>query len=164
MSKILIVDSSTIIALERADLIKFLGRLNYKLIIPQSVEEEIKNKNTLKFFNTQELKGRTLKYSKSLEQLNIGKGESQCCALANKLKLKFIICDDRKFIRQKFLLGSRQMQNISVLGFSFFLHVFHKKGLIKNVWEHFDKIIKLNNWERSEVLIANYTFLKDMGY
>lgn len=112
----------------------------------------------------QELKGRTLKYSKSLEHLNIGKGESQCCALANKLKLEFIICDDRKFIRQRFFLNDKNVQKIKVLGFSFFLHLFHKKKLIKNVWEYFDEIIKLNNWERSEVLIANHTFLKEMGY
>ena len=124
-----------------------------------------------------------MKLSKSLEYLNISKGEAQCCALANKLKLGFIICDDGKFIRQKFFSDNKQLQNIKVLGFSFFLHIFYmsvnrkaisehaqkslifdKKGLIKNVWEYFDKIIELNNWERSEVLVANYTFLKEMGY
>ena len=158
------VDSSTLIALERADLIKFLKKISYNAVIPKAVKEEINNEQILKFLKVQELKGRTLKYSKSLEHLNIGKGEAQCCALANKLKLKFIICDDIKFVRQRFFLNNKRIQNIKVLGFSFFLHLFYKKRLIKNVWEYFDEIIKLNNWERSEVLVANYTFLKEMGY
>lgn len=164
MLKGLVVDSSTLIALERAGLIKFLNKIDYSIIIPKAVKEEIKNYRILKFFKIQELRGRTLRLSKSLEHLGIDKGEAQCCALANKLKLKFIICDDRKFIRQRFLLNNKQLQNIKVLGFSFFLHIFYKKRLIKNIWEYSNKIIKLNNWERSEVLVANYTFLKEMGY
>lgn len=164
MSKSLAVDSSTLIALERAGLTKFLNKINYSIIIPESVKEEIKSEYILKFVKVQELKGRTLKNSRSLERLNIGKGEAQCCALANRLKLKFIICDDRKFIRQRFFSDSKKLQSIGVLGFSFFLHVFYKKGMIKNVWENFDKIIKLNNWERSEIFVANYTFLKELGY
>lgn len=164
MQKSLVVDSSTLIALERISLIKLLNKIGYKITIPKAVKEEIKSKKILKFCEVQELKGRTLKLSKSLEHLNIGRGEAECCALSHKLKLNFIICDDRKFIRQKFLLNNKQLQKIKILGFSFFLYTFNKKGLIKNVWEYFDKIIKMNNWERSEVLIANYTFLKEMGY
>ena len=76
-------DSSTLIALERADLIKFLKKISYNAVIPKAVKEEINNEQILKFLKVQELKGRTLKYSKSLEHLNIGKGEAQCCALAN---------------------------------------------------------------------------------
>ena len=164
MSKNLVVDSSSLIALDRADLIKFLNKIGYTIIITPSIKEEVNSKKILKFCKVQELKGRTLKLSKNLEHLGIGKGEAQCCALAIKLKLEFIICDDRKFIRQKFFLYNKKVQNIKVLGFSFFLHLFYKKKLIKNVWEYFDKIIKSNNWERSKVLVANYTFLKDMGY
>jgi len=163
LSKV-IVDSSTLIALERANLINFLNKIDYSTIIPIAVKEEIINERILKFLIIQELKGRTLKLSRSLEHLGIGKGESQCCALANKLKLKFIICDDRKFIRQRFFLYNKNIRNIKVLGFSFFLHMFYKKRLIKDVWQQLDNIIKLNHWERSEVLIANYTLLKEMGY
>ena len=164
MPKKLVVDSSTLIALERADLLGFLGKINYTIIISPSVREEVSNENILKFCKVQELNGRTLKLSKSLEYLGIGTGESQCCALAIRLKLKFIICDDRKFIRQRFFLNNRKVHNIKILGFSFFLHIFYKKKLIKDVWQHFDKIIRLNNWERSEVQVANYTFLRGMGY
>ena len=164
MPKNLIVDSSSLIALERADLIKFLDRINCTIFISTSVKEEMNSDKILKFCKVQELRGRTLKLSKNLENLGIDKGEAQCCALAIKLKSGVIICDDRKFIRQKFFLDNKKVQNIKVLGFSFFLHLFYKKKLIKDVWPYFDKIIRLNNWERSEVLVANYTFLKEMGY
>ena len=164
MSKKLVVDSSSLIALDRVNLIKFLGKISYTIIISTSVKEEVNGEKILKLCKVQELRGRTLKLSKNLEHLGIDKGEAQCCALAIKLKLKFMICDDRKFIRQRFFLNIKKVINIKVLGFSFFLHIFYKKRLIKNVWEYFNKIIKLNNWERSEVQVANYTFLKEMGY
>ena len=160
----MVVYSSTLTALERANLIKFLNKISYDVVIPKAVKEEIKNENMLKVVQVQELKGRTLKKSKSLEQLNMGKGEAQCCALANKLKLNFIICDDRKFIMQKFFSHDSNLKNIKILGFSFFLHIFYKKKLISDLWKHFDRIVRLNNWERSEVLVANYTFLKELGY
>ena len=159
-----VVDSSTLIALERADLIKFLNKVDYTTIITPTIKEEINSEKILMFCKVQELKGRTLKLSKNLEHLGIGKGEAQCCALAIRLKLKFIICDDRKFIRQRFFLDNKKVRNIKVLGFSFFLHLFYKKRLIKDAWPYFDKIVKLNNWERSEVQVANYTFLKEIGY
>ena len=134
MPRKLVVDSSAIIALERAGLIKFLKKINYSVIIPKSVKEEINNNKTLKFLRMEEVKGRTLKLSKTLEYLGIGKGEAECCALAAKLKLDFVICDDRKFIRQKFFSYNKTMQNMGVLGFSFFLHIFYKKRLIRSVW------------------------------
>jgi len=162
--KSLVVDSSTLIAMERANLIKHFNKINYGIVVPSAVKEEVKSENILRFVKVMPLKGRTLKNSKSLEHLNIGKGEAQCCALAAKLRLKFIICDDRKFIRQRFFLENKNLQNIGVLGFSFFLHIFYKKRLITDVLGYFNKIIKLNNWERSEVFIANYTFLKELGY
>lgn len=162
MPKKLVVDSTALIALERTNLTRFLNKINYKVIIPKAVKEEIKNKKILRVVEIQELRGKTLKNSRTLERLNIGKGEAQCCALANKLKLGFIICDDRKFIRQKFFLNSK-LKDIKILGFSFFLHAFYKEKLIDDVWQHFERIIKLNNWERSEVLVANYTFLKESG-
>ena len=164
MPESLVVDSSTLIALEKANLAHLLKRINYVIIIPKAVKEEINNEKVLKFLKIKELKGRSLKLSKHFEYLGIGNGEAECCILANSLKLRFMLCDDRRFIRQKFLSNNKQLQSIKILGFSFFLHIFYKKKLIKDVLKHFHKIIKLNNWERSEVFVANYTFLKEMGY
>lgn len=161
------VDSSSLIALERANLTDYLNKIDYSIIIPPTVEEEIKkgrNKKILKKVKVQELTGRTLKKAKELEFLNIDKGEARCCALALKLNLNSIICDDQKFIRQRFFSNDKRLKKIRVLGFAFFLHEFYKKKLIKDVWSYFYKIIKSNNWERSEIQIANYTFLKELGY
>lgn len=161
----LVVDSSTLFALERVGLIKFLNKINNEIIIPSAVKEEIirgREKGLLKKVKIEELRGRSLKKKRSLESLGIGKGEAQCCVLASKLKLNFIICDDRKFLRQRFL--NKNLEKIKIKGFAFFLDIFYKKKLINDIWEYFDKIIKLNNWERSDVHAANYVFLKEKGY
>ncbi len=161
------VDSSSLIALERAGMAVYLNKTGYDIIIPPAVKEEIqKGKSTmlLKKAKVQELSGRTLKKARELEFLNISKGEAQCCALAAKLKTGFIVCDDQKFIRQRFFSDDRRLKEIKVLGFAFFLHQFYKKKLINDVWSRFNKIIELNNWKRSEVQAANYTFLKKLGH
>ena len=159
----IIVDTSTLISLERVDLIKLLNKVDYKIIIPKAVEKEIRFTYKLKNIEVVELVGRSLKKSNDLEKLGIDKGEAQCCVLAKKLRLKFIICDDRKFIRQRFFLD-KQFNGINIVGFSFFLHIFYRRNLIKDVWSYFNKIINLNHWERSEVQIVNYIFLKELGY
>lgn len=163
----IIADSSSLFALERAGLIKFLRSIGHKVIIPQAVAEEIKKgkgQAILEAVAMQELKAKSLKKSRMLENTGIGSGEAQCCALANKLKLEFIVCDDRKFLRQRFFSNDKGLKEIKVLGFSYFLHIFYRKKLIDNVWGCFNRIIETNNWKRSEVQIANYTFLKDLGY
>ena len=162
MLKILVVDSSSLIALDRVGLLDLLGKVDYAVLIPQHVYEEVKiNKS---FINVKKLNGRTLNIAKKLKKLNIGDGEAECCALALSLKLEFIVCDDNKFIKTRFYLGKSRLLNLKILGFSFLLHLFYKNKLIDNVWDHFNNIIKLNNWERSVVQVTNYTFLKQLGY
>ena len=165
MQRILIIDSSDLIALERGDLIKFLDKIDFKIIIPESVKEEIGNIcDGYKNINVEQLSGKTIKISKDLQELNIGKGEADCVALANNYGLNFILCDDRKLLRQIFFSRNRLLRRIKVAGFSFLLHEFYKKKLIDNIWIHFENIIENNNWKRSEVQVINYTFLKDIGY
>ena len=162
MLKILVVDSSSLIALERVQLLDFLEKLNYGIVVPKKVYEEIKiNKPYIK---VKELVGKTKNEARKFQKLNIGSGEAECCALALSLRLNFIICDDNKFINKMFYLNNPKLFNLKILGFSFFLHEFFKNKIIDNIWVNFDKIIKLNNWERSEIQVANYTFLKEMGY
>ena len=157
----LIIDSSTIIALERVNLLNYLIKLNFDILITEAVSNEIKNVRGLK---VEPLKGKSLKLVMELEKINIGKGEAECIALAKKLKLGFILCDDRKLIRQIFFSSNKGLKDIKILGFSFILHELYNKKIITNIWECFDLIIKRNNWERSEVQVANYTFLKELGY
>lgn len=164
LSKILIVDASSLISLERVELLKFLDKITFDIKIPKSVSQEMGNILHCKNIQVEELKGKSLKLSRSLENIGIGKGEAECIALAHKFGLKFIICDDRKLIRQIFFSQNRIVREIKILGFSFFLHLFYQKNLIKDVWDYFSLIIEKNNWKRSEVQVANYTFLKEMGY
>ncbi len=111
-----------------------------------------------------QLRGRSIKKSRALENLGIGKGEADCCGLANRLKLDFIVCDDRKFVRQRFLANDKALSAVTIFGFSFLLHLLYERKAVNAVWPYFDKIIASNNWRRSEVEAANYSFLKEMGY
>jgi predicted nucleic acid-binding protein len=48
LPEFLIVDSSTLFALERAGLIELLGRINFEIIIPEAVKDEIEKGNSKK--------------------------------------------------------------------------------------------------------------------
>lgn len=111
-----------------------------------------------------QLKGRSVKKSRALENLGIGRGEADCCVLSARLKLGFVVCDDRKFVRQRFFANDKTLRAIAIFGFSFLLHLLYKRKALNDVWPLFEKIINANHWRRSEVEAANYTFLKEMGY
>lgn len=160
-----IIDSSTLISLERVALIKLLDKTNCKITIPSSVKEEIGDIcDNLKNVEVKGLSGNTLKISKTLQELKIGKGESDCIALAKNLGIKFILCDDRKLLRQIFFSKNKSLKEIKILGFSFLLHEFYKNKLITDIWDNFQNIIKKNGWKRSEVQVSNYMFLRELGY
>lgn len=162
MLKKLIIDSSTLIALERVKLLHLLNKINYEIEIPRAVYEETKIKE--KRIKIVALKGKTLKISRSLERLGFGKGESQCIALARKYNLRLIICDDLKVMRKLYFLNNKDLRALKILGFSFLLHQFFKKKLIKEIWNSFEMIILKNKWERSEVQVSNNIFLRELGY
>lgn len=167
MQKQLVIDSSTLFAFEKARLLDLLGSLSCQLIVPAAVKEEIEvgdGKPLLNFVKVMPLKGRSLKLSRSLAVFGIGNGEAECCALAFRLKLGFIVCNDRKFIRQRFFSSDEKIKSIKLFGFSFLLYQMYKQKLIPDVWNHFDKIILANHWGRSEVHVSNHTFLKEMGF
>ncbi len=110
-----------------------------------------------------QLRGRGVKKSRALENLGIGRGEADCCVLAARLKLGSIVCDDRKFVRQRFFANDKTLRATTIFGFSFLLHLLYKRKAVNDVWPFFERIISSNNWRRSEVEAVNYTFLKEMG-
>ncbi len=167
MLRQLVIDSSTLFAFEKADLVGLLSKLGLKILVPQSVKAEIEAGRTavlLSIIEVLQLKGRSIKKSRALENLGIGKGEADCCVLATRLKLGFTVCDDRKFVRQRFLANDKTLSAITIFGFSFLLHLMYKRKALNDVWPFFEKIINANHWRRSEVEAANYAFLKEMGY
>lgn len=168
MPRQLVIDSSTIFAFERAKLLDMLAQLPYRLIIPPAVKDEIEagNKSLLSLVSVVPLKGRSLKKAVSFKSFGVGKGEAECCVLATRLKLDFIVCDDRKFIRQRFLSSNRDLKNVKVIGFSFLLYLLHKSRKITDtdIRTLFEKVIASNNWKRSEVQVSNRRFLHEMGF
>ena len=164
MQRTFVIDASTLIACERGGLLPLIGKLKLDLRIPSVVLDEIGNKRFKLNNSTGEvLKGKTLYYARQLEKY-VGKGDAACIALAKHLPLHTIISDDRKLLRQVFFSKDRYLQDLGILGFSFLLHRLYKEGLVKDVWSFFERIVAACNWKRSEVEIANYTFLKEMGY
>ena len=161
----LVCDSSVLLAFERAQLLDILKPLAGEIVMPKAVQAEVRGIKLSESITVIQLTGRSIKKSRSIEHaLSIGRGEAECCALAIKLKTGFMLCDDRKFVRQKFFSADRSVKAINVFGFSLFLHVLCKRKQIENVWPYFEKIINSNNWQRSEVLSVNHAFLKEKGY
>ena len=143
----------------------FLKPLAGEIVIPKAVQAEVSGIKLSESIAVMQLTGRSIKKSRSIEDvLGAGRGEAECCALALKLKTGFILCDDRKFVRQKFFAANRSVKGIRVFGFSLLLHILCKRKHIEGVWPYFVKIVASNNWRRSEVLSVNYAFLKEKGY
>ena len=167
MPEQLVIDTSTLVAFERAGLAALLRKLNAELLIPESVKAELESKKKSRMISAVtvvQINGRSVKKSRLLENTGIGRGEADCCALSLRLKLRLIICDDRKFLRQRFFCADKKLKSIAVFGFSFLLDLLFKEKIITDVWPMFEKIIDANNWRRSETEAANYTFLKERGY
>lgn len=161
----LVVDTSTLVSLERTGLEEKLAEINFKILIPPTVAEELDHEKWEDLTDLRPLRGRSLrKVEELMEVAGIGRGEAECLVLAKREGLDFVVSDDRKLIRQRFLLRDKYLRDIKILGFSFLLHLFERSSLIKDVWSAFDDLIAANDWERSEVYVANYTFLKEMGY
>ena len=167
MPSSLVIDSSTLLAFEKAGLVDFLHKAGLRIFVPSSVKAEIEaggKSLVLNAIQVVPLRGRSIKKTGLLENLGIGKGEADCCVLAARLKLGFIVCDDRKFVRQRFLSSEKSLKSVKVFGFSFLLHLLLEKHVITDVWPFFEKIIVANNWRRSDVEAANVAFLLGMGY
>ncbi len=162
-----IIDTSSLIALERAGILNKLAELDMSVVIPQAVALEFgKEKvSTFRKIETVQLKGNSIKKSKELVLQGFGRGEAECVVLALCLGTDFIVCDDRKFIRRKYFLEP-SLEKIDVMGFSFLLHILVKNKEIPeaDIWGIFDDIIEKNNWKRSEIEVSNYVFLREMGY
>ncbi|MBI2523445.1 hypothetical protein HYW19_03575 [Candidatus Woesearchaeota archaeon] len=163
LQKISVIDSSSLIALERANLLGKLKYLDFKVIAPKVVSLEV-GKTDQKAIRIENLKGRSIKKAKSLVSKGFGRGEAECLVLAQKLRTGYIVCDDRKLLRQKYMLEDKILKDIEIVGFSFIVHILFKKKQVNDIWKTFDGIIEKNNWKRSEVEAANFVFLKEMGY
>ena len=97
-----IIDTSSLIALEKINLTDILCKIYTELFIPEAVIDEF----GIPSFNCYSKKKVTSPLVKVLvEDLNLGKGEAEVIALANETGLKAIIDDLKaRSIAEKFML------------------------------------------------------------
>jgi predicted nucleic acid-binding protein len=92
MPEPIIVDTSSLIALERINLLQILCKIYKEVVIPESVIKEFGNLS-LPGLSIRKVESNLLKLL--IADLNLGKGEADVIALASQTGLKVIIDDSK---------------------------------------------------------------------
>jgi predicted nucleic acid-binding protein len=92
MPEPIIADTSSLIALERINLLQILCKIYKEVIIPESVIKEFGNLS-LSCLSIRKVESNLLKLL--ITDLNLGKGEADVIALASQRGLKVIIDDSK---------------------------------------------------------------------
>jgi predicted nucleic acid-binding protein len=111
MPEPIIVDTSSLIALERINLLPILCKIYKEVVIPESVIKEFGNLS-LPCLSIRRVESNLLKLL--IAELNLGKGESEVIALASQTGLKIII-DDSKARKVAENIGLKLTGTIGVL-------------------------------------------------
>jgi predicted nucleic acid-binding protein len=106
-----IVDTSSLIALEKMDLLQILCKIYKEVVIPESVIREFGNLS-LPCLSTRKVESNLLKLL--ITDLNLGKGEADVIALAGQTGLKVVI-DDSKARKVAEDMGLKLTGTIGVL-------------------------------------------------
>ena len=120
-----IVDTSTLIALEKINLLDILCKIYAKVILPEAVINEF-GTLTVDCYIVEKVQNPLVKLL--VNELNLGKGESEAIALANETNIKVII-DDLKARKVAETLGLNVTGTIGVLLKS------EKLGLIESSYQ-----------------------------
>ena len=107
----IIADTSSLIALERIDLLPILCKIYKEVIIPESVNKEFGNLS-LPCLLIRKVESNLLKLL--IADLNLGKGEADVIALASQTGLRIII-DDSKARKVAENMGLKLIGTIGVL-------------------------------------------------
>lgn len=111
MPEPIIADTSSLIALERINLLQILCEIYKEVIIPESVIKEFGNLS-LSCLSIRKVESNLLKLL--ITDLNLGKGEADVIALASQTGLKVII-DDSKARRVAENMGLKVTGTIGIL-------------------------------------------------
>jgi predicted nucleic acid-binding protein len=111
MPEPIIADTSSLIALERINLLQILCKIYKEVIIPESVIKEFGNLS-LSCLSIRKVESNLLKLL--ITDLNLGKGEADVIALASQTGLKVII-DDSKARRVAENMGLKVTGTIGIL-------------------------------------------------
>jgi predicted nucleic acid-binding protein len=111
MPDIVIVDTSVLIALEKIDLLQILCKIYKEIILPEAVVREFGNIN-FECYSVKKVESRLINVL--MQDLNLGKGESEVIALAYETNFKVLI-DDLKARKVAENLGLSISGSIGVL-------------------------------------------------
>jgi predicted nucleic acid-binding protein len=111
MPEPMIADTSSLIALERIDLLQILCKIYKEVVIPESVIKEFGNLS-LPCLSIRKVESNLLKLL--ITDLNLGKGEADVIGLASQTGLKVII-DDSKARKVAENMGLKVTGTIGVL-------------------------------------------------
>jgi len=109
--EIIVVDTSSLIALERINLLEILCQLYKEVLVPDSVIKEFGN-ISLPCLSIRKIESNLLKLL--ITDLNLGKGEAEVIALANQKGLTAVI-DDSKARKVAENMGLKLTGTIGVL-------------------------------------------------
>ena len=132
MPEPIIADTSSLIALERIDLLQILCEIYKEVVIPESVVKEFGNLS-LPCRSIRKVESNLLKLL--ITDLNLGKGEADVIALASQTGLKVVI-DDSKARKVAENMGIKVTGTIGILIKA------EKLGLIKSAH---DKVMGLRD-------------------
>jgi len=107
----IIIDTSSLIALERINLLQILCKIYKEVVIPESVIKEFGNLS-LPCLSARKVESNVIKLL--ITDLNLGKGEADVIALANQTRLKVVI-DDSKARKIAENMGLKLTGTIGVL-------------------------------------------------
>jgi len=107
----IVIDTSSLIALERINLLEILCQLYKELLVPESVIKEFGN-ISLPCLSIRKIESNLLKLL--ITDLNLGKGEAEVIALANQKGLTVVI-DDSKARKVAENMGLKLTGTIGVL-------------------------------------------------
>ena len=125
MPESIIIDTSSLIALEKIDLLDLLCKVYSEVVIPESVVREF-GRISLPCLSIRRVENNLLKLL--VADLNLGKGEADVIALGSQTRFKVII-DDAKARRVADNMG------LKVTGTIGFLMRAEKSGLIESVYD-----------------------------
>ena len=111
MPDIVIVDTSVLIAIEKIDLLQILCKIYKEIILPEAVVREFGNVN-FECYSLKKVESRLINVL--MQDLNLGKGESEVIALAYETNFKVLI-DDLKARKVAENLGLSISGSIGVL-------------------------------------------------
>lgn len=153
MPELIVVDTSSLIALERIGLLPLLCKIYSEIIIPESVVNEFGNLS-LPCLSIRKIESQFLKLL--ITELNLGRGEAEVIALASQMGLKVII-DDSKARRVAENMGLKVTGTIGVLIRA------EKLGLIENAYNK-AKELREKGFYVSDELLENLSKLKGTTY